>query len=95
MDIRACIFDLEGVMVDTANYHSLAWKKLAEKLGARYTEEDNECIVFEGAIAGIETTHRAGMKCVGVGYPDIMSIADLIIDGFKNFRPENIVFHRN
>ena len=36
------IFDLDGVIVDTAKYHYLAWKKLADELGVTFTEEDNE-----------------------------------------------------
>jgi beta-phosphoglucomutase len=40
--IKACIFDLDGVIVDTARYHFIAWKKLAEELGFEFTEEDNE-----------------------------------------------------
>ena len=36
------IFDLDGVIVDTAKYHYLAWKKLADELGVKFTEEDNE-----------------------------------------------------
>lgn len=40
--IRACIFDLDGVIVDTAVYHYRAWKRLANELGFDFTEEDNE-----------------------------------------------------
>ncbi|MBT8182014.1 MAG: beta-phosphoglucomutase [Eudoraea sp.] len=36
------IFDLDGVIVDTAKYHYLAWKNLADELGVDFTEEDNE-----------------------------------------------------
>ncbi len=36
------IFDLDGVIVDTAKYHYMAWKKLADELGISFTEEDNE-----------------------------------------------------
>lgn len=36
------IFDLDGVIVDTAGFHYLAWKELAEKLGFIFTREDNE-----------------------------------------------------
>lgn len=36
------IFDLDGVIVDTAKYHYLAWKNLADELGIEFTEEDNE-----------------------------------------------------
>ena len=42
MDIKACIFDLDGVIVDTAKYHYLAWKELARGLGFDFTEKDNE-----------------------------------------------------
>lgn len=41
-EIKACIFDLDGVIVDTAKYHYLAWKKLANELGFEFTKEDNE-----------------------------------------------------
>ena len=42
MKISACIFDLDGVIVDTAKYHFLAWKRLSEEIGISFTEEDNE-----------------------------------------------------
>lgn len=42
MTKKAFIFDLDGVIVDTAKYHYLAWKKLAESLGISFSEEDNE-----------------------------------------------------
>ena len=40
------IFDLDGVIVDTAKYHYLAWKKLANELGFEFTQEQNE--LFKG-----------------------------------------------
>ncbi len=40
--IKACIFDLDGVIVDTAVYHYKAWKRLANHLGFDFTEEENE-----------------------------------------------------
>jgi beta-phosphoglucomutase len=40
--IKACIFDLDGVIVDTAHYHFLAWKRLASELNIDLTEEINE-----------------------------------------------------
>jgi beta-phosphoglucomutase len=39
---RAALFDLDGVLVDTATYHYLAWKHLANELGFDFTEKDNE-----------------------------------------------------
>ncbi len=40
--ISACIFDLDGVIVDTAKYHFLAWKRLANEWGFDFTERNNE-----------------------------------------------------
>ena len=40
--IKACIFDLDGVIVDTAKYHFIAWRRLANHLGSDFTEEENE-----------------------------------------------------
>ncbi len=40
--MKGFIFDLDGVIVDTAKYHYLAWKHLADQLGIPFTEEDNE-----------------------------------------------------
>ncbi len=40
--IKGCIFDLDGVIVDTAKYHYLAWKELADDLGFEFTKKDNE-----------------------------------------------------
>jgi beta-phosphoglucomutase len=42
MQTKACIFDLDGVIVDTAKYHFLGWKRLADKLKINFTEKDNE-----------------------------------------------------
>lgn len=42
MPIRAFIFDLDGVITDTAEFHYLAWKRLADEEGITFTREDNE-----------------------------------------------------
>lgn len=46
MEKEGIIFDLDGVIVDTAKYHYLAWKKLANELGFDFTQEQNE--LFKG-----------------------------------------------
>ncbi len=40
--IKACLFDLDGVIVDTAKYHYIAWKELANEMGFDFTLDDNE-----------------------------------------------------
>ncbi|MCU0469555.1 MAG: beta-phosphoglucomutase [Arcicella sp.] len=39
---KACLFDLDGVIVDTAIYHFQAWRRLANELGFDFTEHQNE-----------------------------------------------------
>lgn len=41
---KAFIFDLDGVIVDTAKYHYLAWQKIASELGIEFTLEHNELL---------------------------------------------------
>jgi len=43
---KGFLFDLDGVIVDTAKYHYLAWKKLANELGFEFTVAQNE--LFKG-----------------------------------------------
>ena len=210
--IEACIFDLDGVIVDTAKYHFIAWRALAEELGFTFTVEDNErlkgvsrmqsleilleiggkqftakeklamahkkntlyvsyiekmtpeeilpgvkefllelrskgikvalgsasknspmileqvqlsgmfdvlvdgnsisaakpnpevflkgaerlrvlpvrCVVFEDAIAGLEAARNACMNCVGIGQPETLGMADLVIPGFEGFTFEKL-----
>jgi len=40
----AFIFDLDGVIVDTAKYHFLAWRNLANSLNFEFTEAHNELL---------------------------------------------------
>lgn len=42
MKIRAVIFDLDGVIVSTDQFHYQAWKKIADKLGIGFDERIND-----------------------------------------------------
>jgi beta-phosphoglucomutase len=50
----ACIFDLDGVLVDTARYHFMAWKRLTEQLGIEFDVEDNERLKGVSRMASLE-----------------------------------------
>jgi beta-phosphoglucomutase len=52
--IKACIFDLDGVIVDTAVYHYKAWKRLANYLGFDFTEEQNEKLKGVSRVRSLE-----------------------------------------
>jgi beta-phosphoglucomutase len=53
-NIKACIFDLDGVIVDTAVYHYKAWKRLANQLGFDFSEEDNEKLKGVSRVRSLE-----------------------------------------
>ena len=62
MQIDACIFDLDGVIVDTARYHFLAWKRLADQLGIHFTEADNERLKGVSRMASLEIILDIGQR---------------------------------
>ncbi len=54
MSNKAFIFDLDGVIVDTAKYHFLAWKELADSLGFDFTEDQNELLKGVSRVRSLE-----------------------------------------
>ena len=60
--INACLFDLDGVLVDTAKYHYLAWRRLANELGFEFTEYDNERLKGISRMASLEILLEIGGK---------------------------------
>lgn len=54
MNKKGFIFDLDGVIVDTAKYHFLAWRKLANSVGVDFTETQNEQLKGVSRIRSLE-----------------------------------------
>ena len=63
--IKACIFDLDGVIVDTARYHYLAWKRLAKELGIDLSLEDNERLKGVSRMRSMEIILEIGGISIG------------------------------
>jgi beta-phosphoglucomutase len=59
-DMRAAIFDLDGVIVDTAKYHFLAWRRLANQLGFDFSEVDNEKLKGVSRVRSLEILLELG-----------------------------------
>lgn len=53
-EIQAFIFDLDGVITDTAKYHYEAWKQLADELGIPFDLEFNEQLKGIDRMASLE-----------------------------------------
>lgn len=62
MKIKACIFDLDGVIVDTARFHYMAWKRLADELEIPFTAHDNEQLKGVSRTTSLEIILSKGSK---------------------------------
>jgi len=63
--IEGCIFDLDGVVVDTAKYHYQAWKRLAHELGFEFDESHNERLKGVSRMRSLEILLEVG----GLSFP--------------------------
>ena len=76
------LFDavVDGTRVNRAKPDPEVFVTGAEDLGI----DPEYCVVFEDAVAGVQAAHNAGMKAVGIGSPEILGQAELVIPGFAN-----------
>lgn len=90
MNKKAFIFDLDGVIVDTAKYHFLAWKKLANSIGVDFTEHQNEQLKGVSRVKSLEKILSWGnksisedefMKLMALKNDDYLSYIDTMDDG--------------
>jgi len=58
--IKACIFDLDGVITDTAEFHFIAWRKLANSLNFDFNKEFNETLKGVSRIDSLEMILKLG-----------------------------------
>jgi len=68
---KGALFDLDGVIVDTAKYHYLAWKRLADELGFEFTEEHNEKLKGVSRMRSLEILLEIG----GLSSTDVEKLA--------------------
>lgn len=62
MTKKAYLFDLDGVIVDTAKFHFLAWQKLAQSIGVNFTHHDNEQLKGVSRVQSLELILKWGNK---------------------------------
>lgn len=96
---KGFIFDLDGVIVDTAHYHYWAWKKAANRLGFDLTEEQNEELKGVSRVdslkkilhwAGVDISEQQFEETLVTKNADYLSkveamTADEILPGVVNF----------
>lgn len=79
--------ELKEVFVDTLNCDAdkvTMEASLTEDLQADSLDAVELNMAFEDAVAGVQAAHNAGMKAVGIGSPEILGQAELVIPGFAN-----------
>ena len=67
MTLKAIILDLDGVITDTAEYHYLAWKRLADEEGVPFDRQANEALRGVSRRASLEILlgeHIARYTCL-------------------------------
>ncbi|KQC31997.1 beta-phosphoglucomutase [Nonlabens sp. YIK11] len=64
MSKKAFIFDLDGVVVDTAKFHFIAWQKLAAELGIAFAEEENEQLKGVSRVRSLEKILEWGNRSI-------------------------------
>ena len=92
LSMRAAIFDLDGVIVDTAKYHYLAWKRLAKELGFDFSEQDNERLKGVSRMRSLEIL--LGVGGLEFPYPECEAMATRkngwYIDYIRHMEPSEI-----
>lgn len=83
------IFDsiVDGTKVSKAKPDPEVFLRAAEELEL----PPERCVVFEDAIAGIEAARRAGMRSIGVGKPEVLTEAEIVIPGFDGLTPGTVL----
>lgn len=60
MALKACLFDMDGVIVDSTKHHFVAWKRLAEELSISFTEVDYHALKGLSRVDSLEYILRLG-----------------------------------
>lgn len=91
--IKGLLFDLDGVIVDTAKYHYLAWKELADELGIKFTLEDNERLKGVSRIDSFQIILEIGNRMMSEEKIELCCTKknDIYVNYIKNLQKEEIL----
>jgi beta-phosphoglucomutase len=93
LKIRACLFDLDGVLVDTAKYHYIAWKIIAENLGFHFSEIDNEILKGVSRMESLDILLGLGKIKIDLREKEELAAKknSLYVSYIKNMTPDEIL----
>lgn len=75
MNKKVVIFDLDGVIVDTAKYHFLAWQNVAKKLGFEFTFEQNETLKGISRVKSLDILIELGKTSISHKEKEVLLIS--------------------
>lgn len=86
------IFDLDGVIVDTAHYHFVAWRRLAQELGIPFTEHDNERLKGVSRMRSLEIILEIGGRSLSDTEKETLATRknNWFVEDIRAIRPEEI-----
>jgi beta-phosphoglucomutase len=92
--VKAVIFDLDGVLVDTAIYHFQAWHRLAEDLGYSFSIVDNEQLKGVSRIESLELILKwAGVEKSEVEKADLLVLKNQwYLELIEQLNPEHLLY---
>ncbi|MFC6275985.1 beta-phosphoglucomutase [Psittacicella hinzii] len=94
MSFKAVLFDLDGVITDTAEYHYLAWKELAESIGITIDRQFNEQLKGVSRISSLKRILAYGGKENAYSQAEIEKLAtqknNVYVQMISNIGPEDI-----
>lgn len=90
--IEAVIFDLDGVIVDTAHYHYIAWKRLASEFGITLTPQHNELLKGVSRMRSLEIVLELGNIQLPEAEKEVLADKKnkWFIEYIESIRPEEI-----
>ncbi|HRD95770.1 MAG TPA: beta-phosphoglucomutase [Rubrivivax sp.] len=85
----AQLFDavVDGNVTSAAKPDPEVFLKAAQALGLA----PQRCVVFEDSASGVEAARRAGMRVVGIGRPQVLADADIVVRGFSGLTPSGVL----
>lgn len=93
MIVKGCIFDMDGVIVDTAKFHFKAWHRLADSLGIPFTETQNEELKGVSRVDSLEKILRWGnMELDNTRKQELMNLKNKWYLGFaEQVKPDEML----
>jgi beta-phosphoglucomutase len=90
--ISAILFDLDGVLTDTAHAHYIAWKRLADELGVPFDAEANEALKGVDRMGSLDLLLRRGGLSADAAQREVLAARknDWYLDAIKSFSPDDL-----